>query len=351
MSTNKRYYFLKLKENFFDSPEIKILEAEDNGYAYEVLYFKLLLLSLKYEGKLQLRNALPYDERTLAILCNMNIDIVNAGISKLIQLGLVTKMESGELWMSEIQTLIGESSTEADRVRRYRERINKEKKNVQIQGPVSEKDNYTDVQVYKKRTKSVHDVTEMYENRTPDIRDKSIDIRDKSIDNKDNIYVTNSSQDMTLIEANKELTLKQQQEKELKEQSLMLANYLYANIMQYVNPPTYKNKKPNINNWAKDIEKMLKIDNIKYYDIQRVIDYVVRHDFWGINILSGAKLRKHYNRIYLEMTRLKTRAVNTEKRQYTTEELPELYRRTKEELAQWDEEDRQRKNIYQEVLK
>nr|DAF51836.1 MAG TPA: DnaD like replication protein [Podoviridae sp. ctf5T2] len=35
MSNNKKYYYLRLKDNFFDSDELKILESMKDGYLYE----------------------------------------------------------------------------------------------------------------------------------------------------------------------------------------------------------------------------------------------------------------------------------------------------------------------------
>ena len=53
MSDNKKYYYLKLKEDFFDSPEIKILESMPNGYKYSNLLLKLHLKALKFDGILK----------------------------------------------------------------------------------------------------------------------------------------------------------------------------------------------------------------------------------------------------------------------------------------------------------
>lgn len=50
MSNNEKYYYLKLKEDFFDSPEIKILESMPNGYKYSNLLLKLYLKALKFDG-------------------------------------------------------------------------------------------------------------------------------------------------------------------------------------------------------------------------------------------------------------------------------------------------------------
>ena len=52
MATNKRYYWIKLKEEFFTDKRIKRLRRISGGDTYTIIYLKLLLLSLKDEGKL-----------------------------------------------------------------------------------------------------------------------------------------------------------------------------------------------------------------------------------------------------------------------------------------------------------
>ena len=52
MAENKKYYYLKLKDTFFDSEEMKILESMDNGILYQNLYLKICLISLKSNGAL-----------------------------------------------------------------------------------------------------------------------------------------------------------------------------------------------------------------------------------------------------------------------------------------------------------
>ena len=61
MSDNKKYFYLKLKENFFDSAEIKILESMPNGYKYSNWLLELYLKSLRYEGMLRLNEYIPYN--------------------------------------------------------------------------------------------------------------------------------------------------------------------------------------------------------------------------------------------------------------------------------------------------
>ena len=51
MATNKRYYWIKLKEEFFTDKRIKRLRRISGGDTYTIIYLKLLLLSLKDDGK------------------------------------------------------------------------------------------------------------------------------------------------------------------------------------------------------------------------------------------------------------------------------------------------------------
>ena len=54
MADNRKYYYLKLKENFFDSDSIVLLEDMKDGILYSNILLKLYLKSLKNGGKLQL---------------------------------------------------------------------------------------------------------------------------------------------------------------------------------------------------------------------------------------------------------------------------------------------------------
>lgn len=51
MADNRKYYYLKLKEDFFDTDEMKILESMKDGYLYSNILLKLYLKSLSNSGK------------------------------------------------------------------------------------------------------------------------------------------------------------------------------------------------------------------------------------------------------------------------------------------------------------
>ena len=53
MSDNKHYYYIKLKADYFDTDEMIVLESMQDGYIYTNILLKLILRSLKKEGKLK----------------------------------------------------------------------------------------------------------------------------------------------------------------------------------------------------------------------------------------------------------------------------------------------------------
>lgn len=127
MSDNKKYYYLKLIENFFDTEELALLESMENGIEYSLILLKMYLKSLKGEGKLMFRNLIPYTPETLALVLRHDKEIITEAIDIFESLGLIERMDGGAIFMADIQNFIGESSTEADRKRAYRARIEKEK--------------------------------------------------------------------------------------------------------------------------------------------------------------------------------------------------------------------------------
>lgn len=120
MSANKKYYWLKLKEDFFERDEIKIIESQKNGKDYINFYLKLLLKSLKTEGTLRFKDTIPYNLEMLSTITNCNIDTVNTAINTFISLGLMEKWEDGTYFMMEVQNMVGSETTWAEKKREYR---------------------------------------------------------------------------------------------------------------------------------------------------------------------------------------------------------------------------------------
>ena len=141
MADNQRYYYMRLKESFFDDDAIKILEAMPDGYLYSNILLKLYLKSLKFNGRLMYNERIPYNASVLATLTNHSVGVIEKALDIFEQLGLIEVLDNGAIYMLDIQNYIGKSTTEADRKRDYRNRIEEEKKIIsgQMSGQNSDK--------------------------------------------------------------------------------------------------------------------------------------------------------------------------------------------------------------------
>lgn len=167
MSDNKKYYYLKLKEGFFDSEDMKLLQAMKDGYIYSDILLKLYLRSLRQEGRLMYRDIIPYTPDMIATITNHQVGTVEKAIKILEQMGFIEILDNGAIYMTDIQNFIGQSSNEADRKRRYRSYINAEKSRLLMDN------RETFVGTDNGQTSG-----QMSDNRPPEYRDKSIENRD-----------------------------------------------------------------------------------------------------------------------------------------------------------------------------
>ena len=123
MADNKKYYYMRLKENFFDTNEMKVLESMQDGYKYSNILLKLYLMSLQSDGKLMLNERIPYNSKMIATITRHSVGDVEKALRLFKDLGLIEVLDSGAIYMLDIQKYIGKSSTEADRQREYQRKI------------------------------------------------------------------------------------------------------------------------------------------------------------------------------------------------------------------------------------
>ena len=151
MSETRKYYYMKLKENFFTDAKMVILESMQDGLLYSNLLLKMYLMSLKYNGVLMLNDHLPHTPQTIATFTRHQIGTVERAIKVFLEFGLVEILTNGSYYMADIQLLIGQSSTEGERKRKERMRLKRQNLLPSGQADIC----------------------------PPEIRDKSLEIRDK----------------------------------------------------------------------------------------------------------------------------------------------------------------------------
>lgn len=132
----KRYYWLKLKEDYFNSPKIKKLRKIAGGDTYTIIYLKMQLLSIKNKGIIEYEKIEPTFEEELALKLDEDVENVKITLAYIEAQGLIDKNENDEFLLFEASNNVGSECESAERVRQFRERENQ--KLLQGNGSVTE---------------------------------------------------------------------------------------------------------------------------------------------------------------------------------------------------------------------
>lgn len=159
MNEQKRYYWIKLKTDFFNQETMDFLLSQENGCQYIVLYQMLCLNTANNNGEMATRIGemiVPYDvNKIVRDTKYFTYDTVVVGLELFKKLGLIYQEEGQILKISNFEEMVGSESSSAKRVREYRER--------------------------QKALQCNTEVTQEYRDKSIDIRDKNIEI-EKEID-------------------------------------------------------------------------------------------------------------------------------------------------------------------------
>jgi predicted phage replisome organizer len=118
---NRRYYWLKLKQDFFTSLPMKKLRRIAGGDTYTIIYLKMQLLSIKDEGVLYFQGYESDFCEEMALALGEEVDNVRATILFLESVGLLKKQGDTEYLLTEVPFCIGSESESAERVRKHRQ--------------------------------------------------------------------------------------------------------------------------------------------------------------------------------------------------------------------------------------
>ena len=161
MAEEKRYYWIKLKTDFFDLETIDWLKSQENGCEYIVLYQQLCLMTANKDGEMASRIGemlVPFDAKKIARDTKTDIDTVLVALELFARIGLIYLQENGIFRIPAVSEMVGSECDSAQRVRKHRE-----------------------------KQKALHgngDVTDKALQSNEEYRDKSKDIRDKDSDSE-----------------------------------------------------------------------------------------------------------------------------------------------------------------------
>ena len=122
---DKRYYWIKIKSDFFDLPTIDWLQDQKNGCEYIVLYQKLCLLSANSGGELVRKVGdmlIPYDIKKIAEVTRFKFDTVVVAMGLYKKIGLIVEREDGVFVVAGIGEMVGSETKWAEKKRLQRDK-------------------------------------------------------------------------------------------------------------------------------------------------------------------------------------------------------------------------------------
>ncbi len=117
-----RYYWLRLKEDFFSSKRIKKLKSYERGDTYIIIYLKMQLSCIRKDGIIRYTGVEESFASEIALDIDENPEDVEFVINFLLERGLAESANESTLFLPYAVENTGSESTSAQRVRNYREK-------------------------------------------------------------------------------------------------------------------------------------------------------------------------------------------------------------------------------------
>ena len=180
-----KFYWLKLKEDFFQQEAIEWLEEQENGKEYSLLYLKLCLKSLKDNGVLVRRigtKNIPYSVEKIADMTNTDAAVVEQALNLFLEIGLLTKQENEVLLIPGLSSMVG---SEADNPNAIRQKRFRDRKKAEAQADVTKGVTNSNAMrngevTERNATSNVTGNATYVTKNNVEIRDKRLEIRDKN---------------------------------------------------------------------------------------------------------------------------------------------------------------------------
>lgn len=122
MAEGKRYYWLKLKEDFFDSKRIKKLRKIAGGDTYTIIYLKMQLKALRSEGIIEFTGLEEDFAAELALDLDEEPENVRVTLAYLLNCGLMETSDNINFFLPFVIDSTGSESASTQRSRAFRAR-------------------------------------------------------------------------------------------------------------------------------------------------------------------------------------------------------------------------------------
>lgn len=269
----KKYFWLKLKEDFFDDDAINWLEEQPKGKEYALFYLKLCLKSLKTDGIL-IRTVgtmlVPYDMKKLSEITKTEFDTVVVAMELLKNIGLVEILENGEIFLPGLHQMVGSETKWA----RYKRKDN-------ILENFQENSNNSKLENFQEAS---NDVPKKVQTENRD--------RDKEIDNNIIVAPAGNGPNDTPDDIQEKYPIG-----DFEYQCVdILIRSCVAVFPNSKVPKTEAEKRK----WAVEIERMKRLDGRIESDIVEALTYATTDGFWKSNIRSTKKFREKFETLIVQ---------------------------------------------------
>ena len=120
-TSNKRYYWLQLKENFFNSKEMKLMRKLPGGEEITIIYLKIMLTSLENEGVIFYEGLAEDLVEELALEIGEDVESIRMALMFMEKKRLITTNDNYSYKLEQVPELVGSETASARRVRKHRE--------------------------------------------------------------------------------------------------------------------------------------------------------------------------------------------------------------------------------------
>ncbi len=275
----KKYYWMKLREDFFDDDAIEWLEEQPKGKEYALFYLKLCLKSLKTNGLL-IRTVgtilVPYDTKKLADITKTDYDTAIVAMELLKNIGLVEILETGEICLPRMEEMIGSETDKAVLMRKLRAQKN-----------LIEGNNVTQMLPDSYQHKEGNNVTTALPECSENVTQR-LEIRDIEIDK--NIIVAHSGNDGG----------DKGDKYPVGDFEFQCVDMLIQSCLSIFPGSKVPRSDQEKRKWAMEIERMKRLDKRSESDIIEALTYATTDGFWKSNIRSVRKFREKFETLIIQ---------------------------------------------------
>lgn len=119
---NKRYYWIQLTQDFFNSKEMKLLRKIAGGDTHTIIYLKMMLLSLEDNGRIYFDSVGDNLAEELSLVIDENVEDIKITLMFLEAKGLMSRNNEREYFLEQVPEMVGSETASARRVRKHREK-------------------------------------------------------------------------------------------------------------------------------------------------------------------------------------------------------------------------------------